>query len=381
MCLISLCMIVKNEAHNLERCLKSVQDVVDEMIVVDTGSKDNTREIATRLGAEVFDYNWDDSFANARNFSLEKATGRWILWMDADEEMEAEDAGVLKPELNASKENILLVQLINYYGDGEPSPFHAYTLAHHRVFRNGCGFRFVNHIHEKLHLPEPEQSAAASGIKILPLRIHHYGYMNEPVNTRDKHGRNLELLLREKANDNSDPWVDYHLASEYYRVGEYSKAFAYINQAILGFLALRQMPPSIIYSMKYAILSGTKSLTHALEGIRLAISLYPDYVDLHFYEGVILYEQKRYAEAIEVFRNCCEMGEACGLHLSKRGVGSYYSDYFIGLCYEALGAKVLANEAFSRALKVYPDFAEVRDKLRGTELQEGEEGHESTGNS
>ena len=78
-------MIVKDEEENIERSLMSVKPVVDEMIVVDTGSTDRTKDIARSLGAKVYDFQWTDSFSDARNFSLSKATGKWILVLDADE--------------------------------------------------------------------------------------------------------------------------------------------------------------------------------------------------------------------------------------------------------------------------------------------------------
>jgi glycosyltransferase involved in cell wall biosynthesis len=82
---ISLCMIVKDEAENLPRCLESVQDLVHECIVVDTGSTDATCDIATRYGARVHSFTWNNDFAAARNVSLDYATGDWVLVLDADE--------------------------------------------------------------------------------------------------------------------------------------------------------------------------------------------------------------------------------------------------------------------------------------------------------
>ena len=79
---LSLCMIVKDEEKNLGRCLESIKDIVDEIIIVDTGSTDNTIKIAEKYGAKIFHYKWDNSFANARNYSLSKASKDWILlWM------------------------------------------------------------------------------------------------------------------------------------------------------------------------------------------------------------------------------------------------------------------------------------------------------------
>ena len=94
---VSLCMIVKNEEHNIARCISSVKDVVDEIVVVDTGSCDNTLTIAQSFGAKVFSCPWEDNFSIPRNVSLEHALGEWILMLDADEQLDQESrAGVRK---------------------------------------------------------------------------------------------------------------------------------------------------------------------------------------------------------------------------------------------------------------------------------------------
>ena len=93
---LSLCMIVKNEEKHLVKCLKSVRDVVDEMIIVDTGSTDKTIDIARVFGAKVFDFPWTGDFSAARNHSLAQATGDWILVLDADEVISARDFDELK---------------------------------------------------------------------------------------------------------------------------------------------------------------------------------------------------------------------------------------------------------------------------------------------
>jgi glycosyltransferase involved in cell wall biosynthesis/thioredoxin-like negative regulator of GroEL len=88
---LSLCMIVRDEENNIQRALASIRPVVDEMIVVDTGSTDRTKDIANELGAKVYDFAWTDSFADARNFALSKATSDWILILDADEVISPSD--------------------------------------------------------------------------------------------------------------------------------------------------------------------------------------------------------------------------------------------------------------------------------------------------
>ena len=83
--LISLCMIVKNEAPRIERVLNSVKDFADEIIIVDTGSNDNTKELASKFTDKIYDFEWVDDFSRARNFSFSKANGEYIMWLDADD--------------------------------------------------------------------------------------------------------------------------------------------------------------------------------------------------------------------------------------------------------------------------------------------------------
>src|SRR5262249_1049091 len=92
----SLTMIVRNEEANLPRCLSSVTDLIEETVVIDTGSADGTREIAASFGARVHDFAWVDDFAAARNEGLRHATGGWILWMDADDYFDEENRGRLR---------------------------------------------------------------------------------------------------------------------------------------------------------------------------------------------------------------------------------------------------------------------------------------------
>ena len=114
---LSLCMITKNEEKNISRCLNSVKEIVDEIIIVDTGSTDNTIEIAKSYGANIYHYDWTNDFSDARNKSLEKATKDWILVLDADEELPYEEGLKLKNVINTSQMEGLFLRLENIIGD------------------------------------------------------------------------------------------------------------------------------------------------------------------------------------------------------------------------------------------------------------------------
>lgn len=356
-------MIVKNEEHFLIKCLESVKDLVEEIIIVDTGSTDRTKEICNKYQVKTYDFIWSDSFSEARNFGINKATKEWILCLDADEEIIIKNIGELKNLLESNIKNLYLIPIINYYGSSSPDSNRSYLFASHRIFRNHKGFKFIGNIHEHLNKENLGEKELEEIEIIRYIEIHHYGYMDSVVEDKKKNERNLKLLKKEKKNPNYDPWIDYHIASEYYRMKEYEKAFLEVNSSILHFLQRQQMPPSLLYKLKYEILILLKSYTGAKNGIDKAISLYPKYVDLHFYKGIILFQENLFAEALLVFKHCLELGESQIQYLILSGSGSYAAWYFIGRCYEKLHNYQKASNAYIEAINIYPNYTEAQLKL------------------
>lgn len=358
---LSLCMIVKNEEEFLEKCLGSVRSIADEIIIVDTGSTDKTKEICRRHQAKVYDFPWTDSFSEARNFGIEKAGGEWILWLDADEELDLENTVEFKKALKPKGKDLWLIPLINYYGVFPPDPNRAYLFASHRLFRNHKGFKFVGNIHEHLNV---RQSPEGTIPEIMPhTKIYHYGYMDSVTQSKKKYERNLRLLQKERHCPGYSPWIDYHIASEYYRAEQYGEAFKQINISIMRFLQNQQLPPSLLYKLKYDILIVLGSFDGAWPGIEHAIALYPDYVDLYFYKGIILYAKKEFEEAVTVFRHCLELGETRTQYLTRVGFGGYQAWYFIGRCCEDLGKPQEAVQAYAQTISLYPGHPEAQSRL------------------
>ncbi|WP_343224489.1 glycosyltransferase [Paenibacillus sp. ACRRX] len=352
---ISLCMIVKNEEDCIARCLNSVKHVVDEIIIVDTGSTDNTADICRSFDAQIVEYTWNEHFADARNYGLQYATGDWILWMDADEELDPNDALQLKQQVNTASEAILWIHLINFIGN-EPDANDAFHITHSRMFRNHIGFKFTKSIHEILNLEEVLPEYDPSQQQTLPIKIYHYGYMNEYIINKKKSERNIRLLEQELHKEDHHPWIKYHIATEYYRLKQYQKAFEYVNLGIVHFLQERKAPPSLLYKLKYSILITLGSVEGAWQGIDRAILMYPDYVDLYFYKGVIYYLKEWYSQAIEVFQQCIILGENNIKHLTLKGVGSFHASYYIGLCHEKLGNMEHAIQAYEAAIQIFPNY-------------------------
>ncbi len=129
---ISVCMIVKNEEQYLENCLKSIKDIADEIVIVDTGSTDRTVEIAKKYTDKIYFHPWKDSFSEARNHYLEYATGDWIFQMDADEELIQEDIPVLMAAIQDDDLDGVMVQIVSKFQEGKREAIHSFE----RIFRN-----------------------------------------------------------------------------------------------------------------------------------------------------------------------------------------------------------------------------------------------------
>ena len=180
---VSLTVIVKNEERNIGACLKAVSDMVDEIVVVDTGSKDRTKEIALRFKAKVIDFPWRDDFAAARNEALRHATGDWILWLDADDRIDEEN----RPKLHAllaglGNENRAYILRCLCPPDGVTGG--AAVVSHPRLFRRHPNLRWQYRVHEQI-LPSVQQLGGL--LQWADVVIHHVGY-HEGAERRRKVG-------------------------------------------------------------------------------------------------------------------------------------------------------------------------------------------------
>ena len=146
---ISLCMIVKNEADTLPRCLDSIRDLVEEIVIVDTGSSDNTIDAAARYTDRIFRFSWCDDFSKARNFAFDQATMEYCMWLDADDVLEPEDQRrflQLKETLPPDTDMVMLPYHTAFDTDGRPT----FTYERERLVRRSFGFRWEGAIHEAI---------------------------------------------------------------------------------------------------------------------------------------------------------------------------------------------------------------------------------------
>ncbi|MFN8455268.1 MAG: glycosyltransferase [Anaerolineae bacterium] len=198
---VSLCMIVKNEAENLAACLASVGDLASEVIIVDTGSTDQTVEIARSLGATVRHFPWINDFAAARNESIREASSEWIFWMDADDRLSPENLNRLKQALVSGQADVYACQIASA-DQGKQT-----GTEHWRLFRNHMGLHFERPLHETV-LP----LAAKLGLRLAVTNvvIDHTGYQVDADGLKAKARRNLAIIQEVLAHQPDDLHWRYH---------------------------------------------------------------------------------------------------------------------------------------------------------------------------
>lgn len=227
--ILSIGLIVKNEEEYLEQCLESLKPLLNqvpsELLIADTGSDDRTIEIAKRYTDKVFTYKWENDFAKARNFVLNKAGGEWFMQIDADERLESAQAMI--EFLNSEKSvyyNDIYVCFRDYLYDVEEKFGEVYRA---RLFRTQPGREYEGAIHETVAVVGPK--------KYLDVLIYHYGYIKMKYtgkSLRQKKGRNLPLLIKAVEQNGDDPRLLFHLAQEYIIEKQYEPAKKILYQVI-----------------------------------------------------------------------------------------------------------------------------------------------------
>lgn len=212
---ISLCMIVKNEEAVLSRCLQSTLDIVDEYIIVDTGSTDRTKEIAAEFAETVYTFPWIDDFAAARNFAFEQATKEYILWLDADDIILPEDRKKfleLKRSLPDAVDSVSMPYHLTFNAAGQVTS----QLRRNRLVKRTNNYRWTGAVHEYLQV--------AGHIINSDIAITHYPLEHDA-------NRNLRIYEeRQKRGDTFSPRDLYYFANELFDHRLYNRAIEYYQR-------------------------------------------------------------------------------------------------------------------------------------------------------
>ncbi|MBR2179968.1 MAG: glycosyltransferase [Selenomonadaceae bacterium] len=295
---ISVCYIVKNEEHNLPRSIDSLKDQVDEIVVVDTGSTDNTIEVAKSYGAKVFESPWNNDFSTPRNMALDNATGDWIIFLDADEYFSEATAKNVRQVIEQSDKfgkNGLLVNLVNIDVDKDNKILDTTYIL--RMYRNIKEWRFVGRIHEELRKSGGGTIDKVSLVPTNKLELYHTGYSTS-INA-DKARRNLELLLAElKLTDHPEKIYGY-IAQCYNGLFDYENAEKYAIMDIDGGRRETTFASSSYRILLNILAKNPKRMEDRLKFVARAIQDFPETPEFYAEYAECLAAVKRYSEAIE----------------------------------------------------------------------------------
>lgn len=334
--MVSICIIVKNEAKNLEICLQRLCKYGYEIVVVDTGSTDDTKKTAARFTDRVFDFEWCDDFSAARNFAVDRASNDIILMVDSDEFVTELDKPGLERLISQHLRDVGRVRRNNVFVR-EGLGFSSKELVN-RVFSRKY-YRYAGRIHEQIVALNGEDYNTYP----VPIYMDHSGYDGSLEDRKKKTQRNIRLLEQTLAADGDDPYVLYQLGKGFYMQEDYAKAAEYFGRA-LEF----DLNPGLEYVMDmveaygYVLVNSNRpEQALLLENVYDAFSSSADFV---FMMGFVYMNNAMFDKAV------AEFVKAAGYADCKvQGVNSYLAYYNAGVIYECLGDKKTALEYYRKS--------------------------------
>jgi tetratricopeptide (TPR) repeat protein len=348
---LSLAMIVKNEALNLPRCLASVQGVVDEMVILDTGSTDETIDIAQNAGAIVHAATWENNFATARNRVLEYVTGDWVLVLDADEVLRSAIVPLIKTAI--AQPDLLVINLLRHEVGAAQSPYSLVS----RLFRRHPAIAFRRPYHamiddsvEALLGQEPHWKIGELEI----VAIDHYGYQPDMIASRDKFTKARTMMEGFLAQNPHDPYVCSKLGALYIEMGLIREGLALLNRG----LQFTNHDVATLYELQYhlgvvhaGIGDTDRAVTHYQQALQQPIAPKLKLGAMH--------------NLATLFQDRGELADAQNLYEQVLNIDPNLAIAHcnLGMTYKKMGQFTLAIQHYERAIGIQPDYAAAYQNL------------------
>ncbi|WP_179107301.1 tetratricopeptide repeat-containing glycosyltransferase family 2 protein [Sediminibacillus massiliensis] len=336
--LIGLHMIVKNESNNLRKCLDSIKTLVDEIIIVDTGSNDNTVSIAEEFNAKVFHKPWEDNFSDARNHSLPEANTDWIIFMDADEIFKGPFQEI-RDELEHTDKEAFYIDIESITGE---KVYEKMVHPSIRIFRNKKNYFFRGALHEDI-LPSILDHTSMEMIGKIQEKILHTGYT--PIQTKlEKAHRNRRILEKSLKESPSDNFFQYHLGITYEQLSLNEQAIIFMEKALKNVAKHQSYRPTLVKDLAKLYLKTTKYKL-AIDLLNNEIKNYNDYPDLYYYLGYGYQQIKENDKAIRILQEATNITPSRH-YVLETGKGTYLS-------WTLMGDIALEWKAYNDALQFY----------------------------
>lgn len=363
---VTLAMIVRNEAAKLRRCLESVRPAVDDIVVVDTGSTDETATIAQEFEARIQTISWPDSFSEARNVSLSMVESEWVLWLDADEWFVDGMAAQVQQAIHAPGAFGYLLVRRDLYPNGAFSEQHML-----RLWKHDPQFRFFGAVHEHLNLDHLASRFPGSKLKTTEIAFWHDGY--SPTLTPEKALRNLPLLRKDVASNPETLYYEFELAQTLKTLGqpEGSELESDLADRLAAMRDLDEPPDNTaaLFLMRFlADLSDDDLRTERSDAmLRLSRGWFPDHPGVRYLCAQVEIRRKELRRALDDLQEVEQMAESSvydrltNTHPAALGEGLSIN---LALVAHQLGRFDLAAKHYRRLLQLDPEHPIARQNLK-----------------
>ena len=365
----SLAMIVRDAEAEIGQVLDDAAVICDELIVVDTGSKDATKSVAIGHGARVVDFEWVDDFSAARNFAFDHCTGQWILWLDADDRIppRAQQGFLrLKAELvNRPELDVVMIPYQVLFSDADPNMC-TFSYERERVVRRSAGLRWVGPVHEFIGVPGP----------ILPWPTAWVEHRPRSEDRGHKVDRNLRILERAVAGGDRSPRTLFYLGNELRDHERWEEAMA-AYQEYLGALgmAVWEQYSAVLSMAVCAEMLGREE--EKLTNLFVAVQLDCTRAEAFMRLGLHHYHRREWQQAIPFFTAASALRRPAQGFIDDTAYTWGPWDH-LSICHSELGMYEEALQETVRALRTSHDRPRLLtnlqfylDQLRSTNLHEG----------
>ena len=348
---LSLCMIVRDNEDTIGACLDSIYPWVDEIVVVDTGSRDQTIEICESFGARILHFPWCDDFSAARNVSLGPATGDWLFWMDSDDIISGDQGKRLRALAYANHAPATLGYIVQVQcpsgDDGQMT-----VVDHVKLFRNLPSLKFEHRIHEQIL---PAIRRAGGKVEFTDIFIVHTGSRQTDETRAKKLERDFRILELDLQERPDHPFILFNLGMTCEDAGEYERAEQYLKKCIE-----RSNPGESQLRKAWALLvSCARELGRIDDALKLAdeaLLLFPDDKELLFRRAVLKQDDGQYDSAIEDYGAVLQKPADRQFQSIDPSICGCKAKHNMALAQQSLGRVDDALRSLSEALDEQPDF-------------------------
>lgn len=351
-------MIARDNAEIIEESLASIRPWTDELIVIDTGSSDQTPQLASKMGARVGSFPWIDDFAAARNASLALASGKWVFWMDTDDVIDPINGQKLRLLADADHplSTLGFVMQVHCPGVAGPASGDITVVDHIKMFRNQSELRFEGRIHEQVL---PSIRRCNGEVVWTDIFVTHKHGAVLPRQRAHKHARDLRILHLDLSERDEHPFVLFNLGMTYADMGQHFDAVQYLERSIAA-SDLSESHVAKAYALLAAAYLQLNDFANADRVCRRALELFPSDAELLFRAAIVAHQLGDSVRAISIYQTILrpKAGSSSARRFSSRDIGieGHKARHNLAIVLMEQGEMRLAEVEWRRALDEAPEF-------------------------